>query len=955
MNLPANLEDYSAEELLELLADLKLEVDEQAYFEKYLKVQPREGGGVMPFVLNGPQKLLSVIFDEIKSQGRLIRVLILKGRRMGVSTYISGRFYRKVSRTKSCYALQITHEPQASEFIFRMVKRFHNLSPKSDRPQTLANNARLLEFNNPDGTGLDSAFRVATAGKDDVGSGQGVHLCHLSEAPKFPHENAESLIKALLPCVPPTPDTEIIFEGTANGVGGEFHARFFGARYRYWVSKLDEGKPVLSLEINEQADSANDYTSIFLPWFVFELNRKELPPGFLTGTSTEDKVAARLLALETFTEEELTIKETYGLDYEQLYWRKFTLANEFKGDPYLFAEAHPACLTGEMRVSTEYGIIKISEAATATMTESGPIKRWGEQPASKIYKITTRLGRVLRGTFDHPVMTKDHGLVGLSSLKVGQTIVLRSLMFAKDTYVEHWSEPFGTHCAITITPEIGRWIGYFMGDGCWHAGTIDFALDSNDMDTVEDVSRLTEKLFGKAPVRRTLVRVMGRKGHVNLRLGCKAAQPMLLRLGLIGTNGSGGYRREICVPECIWRSPKEVVVEFLRGLFETDGSSTAGVVSFATFKQQFAQDVQLLLMGFGINGKIIHGSKTRPNGNINHIYALVLTKHDSRRFHDELGFVGERKRCMRTVHIAIGRPSHARPMEDRIISVEEDGYEVTYDFAMDTEDHLFSAQGILTHNTPEEAFISSGVPYFHNPTVMMVKKNAPPPIARYEYSVPMGQWIVDPKGRLKVWKEPRPGRPYLVSADVAEGLVAGDFFSTDVIDHLTGEQVAQWHGKAPLKEYAQILMGIGKRYNTAYLAPERNNAGVTVVQEIFDAGYPRIHMEMVPEPPNKMRKRYGWVTSSSTRLQILDNLKTEVNEGTHGINCSETCDEMLTFKRQEDGKYEADKGMNDDRVLSLAIGKHLRKVVPVPDPPRPSHIRVQGGSSAPKKRGGWGL
>jgi len=92
----ANLEDLNEEALLDLVAELQLEVDENAYFEKYLKVQPREGGGVVPFKLNGPQKLLSHIFEAIQKDGRLLRVLILKGRRMGVSTYVAGRFYRKV-------------------------------------------------------------------------------------------------------------------------------------------------------------------------------------------------------------------------------------------------------------------------------------------------------------------------------------------------------------------------------------------------------------------------------------------------------------------------------------------------------------------------------------------------------------------------------------------------------------------------------------------------------------------------------------------------------------------------------------------------------------------------------------------------------------------------------------------------------------------------------------------
>lgn len=574
-----NLEDMGEEELLELVAELQIELDENTYFEKCLKVQPREGGGVVPFKLNGPQKLLSHIFAEIQKQGRLLRVLILKGRRMGVSTYVAGRFYRKTSRMKSCYSLLVTHEPQASEFIFRMIKRFYNLAPKQERPQILANNARLLEFNNSDGTGLDSAFRVATAGKDDVGSGQGVHLLQLSECPKFPEMNAEGLIKSVLPCVPPEPDTEIIFEGTANGVGGEFYNRFWSARYRCWISKLDDnGSPVIEFTENEEADTTNDYTAIFLPWFIFEKNRKALPPHF------------------TLTEEEERLKKSFNLCDEQIFWRRFTISNEFKGDKRLFSEAHP--------------------------------------------------------------------------------------------------------------------------------------------------------------------------------------------------------------------------------------------------------------------------------------------------------------------------------------------------------------------DTPESAFLSTGLPSFDNEQLMLLKKACKPPKIRYSCLTSLGQWVAKEDGELKVWKEPQVGHHYIISADVAEGLDQGDCDSADVIDHVTGEQVAHMHGTFPPDVWGAMLVALGKRYNVAYLAPERNNHGLTTINKLVDLNYPRIHMEMVPEPPGKPRRRWGWLTSSVTRPVIIDNLKSEMNEGTHGINCAETFAEMMSFKRRN-GREEAEVGMKDDRVLSICIGKHLRKIVPLPQRQKPREA-TNGQRPAGQSGGNWG-
>jgi len=89
-----------------------------------LKVQSTDGM-LLPFELNGPQKIVIKIFDEVKKQ-RPLRAVILKGRRMGMSTLVSGRFYQKTSFFPNRYAMQITHEPQATDFLFRMVKRFYD-------------------------------------------------------------------------------------------------------------------------------------------------------------------------------------------------------------------------------------------------------------------------------------------------------------------------------------------------------------------------------------------------------------------------------------------------------------------------------------------------------------------------------------------------------------------------------------------------------------------------------------------------------------------------------------------------------------------------------------------------------------------------------------------------------------------------------------------------------------
>lgn len=529
--------------------------------KNFLKVQTTSGE-LAPFKMNGPQKLLAHIIKEIQKK-RLVRIVLLKGRRFGMSTYFSGWFYQKTAFYPNRYTIQITHEPDASEFLFSMVKRFRDFSPDELRPEVRKNNARMLEFNNQEGTGLNSAFRIATAGKDDVGSGQLIHHAHFSEVAKWDAKNATTLLTAVLQTIPKNSNTAVIFESTAKGIGGEFHDRFWGAKYRVWIKKLSkDGNPVIEESINPTADPLNDYTSIFLPWFVFEENR----PGSKTNPDLRMPVGF------VRTKEEEKLAKLYGIDDEQLYWRRYTIANECDGSVEFFQQEHPS--------------------------------------------------------------------------------------------------------------------------------------------------------------------------------------------------------------------------------------------------------------------------------------------------------------------------------------------------------------------TPLEAFLGTGRPVFDNSKVIVLRDHAPPPKARYE--IMGGNFVTAPEGRFKVWQEPRPGGAYLVGADVSEGLSSGDANAAIVIDHRSGDQVAEWLGKCDPDEYAMFLMAIGKRYYDALLAPERNNHGLIVVTHLFSARYPNLYSEMVPDPPGKPRKRYGWVTSSATRPLIIDNLLKEMREGAHGFKSKELFDQMLSFKIQDNGKYEADKGKLDDMVMAAAITKHLRAVVPLP-------------------------
>jgi hypothetical protein len=185
-------------------------------------------------------------------------------------------------------------------------------------------------------------------------------------------------------------------------------------------------------------------------------------------------------------------------------------------------------------------------------------------------------------------------------------------------------------------------------------------------------------------------------------------------------------------------------------------------------------------------------------------------------------------------------------------------------------------------------------------------------------------------GQFLVWEEPKQQESYIVSGDVAEGIDrnvmnrVADFSSAGVWKCSTGEQVAEWHGKIDADLFGIIMAVIGWRYNTAWLVPERNNHGNSAVLKIVDLRYPKIYVERVPEPPNRIRKRYGWLTSRVNKIDLVTNMLAEMRDGTHGIKSKGIFDEMMSFKKDGDKQtYEAEVGKFDDRVMMAMIGKFV--------------------------------
>lgn len=328
---------------------LKLRDDFEHYAAKCLRIRTK-AGTIQPLRLNTAQRYLHSRLEAQRARTGKVRALVLKGRQQGISTYIGGRYYWRVTHRRGARVFILTHEQSATDNLFGMANRYHEHCPALVKPATGAANAKELSF-----PGLDSGYEVGTAGTKAVGRSKTIQMFHGSEVAFWPH--AASHFAAVIQAVPDLPDTEIVLESTANGLGGEFHERW------------------------QQAEAGiGDYEAIFIPWFWQEEYRRPVPDGF---------------ALD---EEEQAYADAHGLDLEQMAWRRAKIA-ELK-DPLLFKQEYPATAAEAFQTTGHDSFIKaetVVRARKASVEGIGPLIG-GADPArfgDDRFSVAWRQGRKL--------------------------------------------------------------------------------------------------------------------------------------------------------------------------------------------------------------------------------------------------------------------------------------------------------------------------------------------------------------------------------------------------------------------------------------------------------------------------------------------------------------------------------------------------------------------------------
>lgn len=308
------------------------------------------GTGYVPFVWNRAQEYLHSRIEAQLARIGYVRMFILKGRQQGISTYIAARFYHKATRNRGTRVFILSHHSSTTGTLFQIVDKYHDFCPDPLKPKQLMNNNRKMEFDN------NSQYTVGTAGTGDIDRGNTNHMLHWSEVAFS--DNVPELLTGVCQTVGDVDGTEKLYESTANGIGNYFHRGCLDAM-------RDD----------------DDYELVFIPWYWQPEYRSEPPSSFKP------------------TQEEVLLKQMYGLDDRQIVWRRNKI-NELKKAGHgesKFKQEYPCSIKEAFQASGEslFDADKVAEARKAQIAENNAPLILGVDPGpiNDRTAITWRRGR----------------------------------------------------------------------------------------------------------------------------------------------------------------------------------------------------------------------------------------------------------------------------------------------------------------------------------------------------------------------------------------------------------------------------------------------------------------------------------------------------------------------------------------------------------------------------------
>jgi len=297
------------------------------------------------------------------------------------------------------------------------------------------------------------------------------------------------------------------------------------------------------------------------------------------------------------------------------------------------------CVVGDTLVWTNKGLMEIKDipkyfavedsgyvhgAKLSSLDPENPLSQqatashWYDLGMSETRKVTTNMGHEIEGTLEHPIVVVN--AEGRLEFKKMEDIEPKDWVPIKTG-----DQMFGNYRLLDI--RTSYLLGLLTGDG---GLTIKDRISFSSADH-ELVSSFKDYFKERT---NSLVKKSNNRKYDYWLVSAKE-KTRLINFGLEET-----YARNKRIPDYVMMSPKENIVAFLQGLFDTDGSVyKTGKVEYCTTSRRLAKQVSALLLNLGI----MHKFRVKENNQYSDAYIILISGVNLLRFNEQIGFRLKRK------------------------------------------------------------------------------------------------------------------------------------------------------------------------------------------------------------------------------------------------------------------------------------------------------------------------
>ena len=280
-----------------------IRIDPEVWFSTFGVIRDKRGKDIKP-VANTLQKRMFAHYRKCQLEDRPCKMIILKPRQKGASTCAQALTYHHMRKHENLAGSLMGDISGTSDKVFEIYRRYAESDhfPWTEGQGSIADGGSLADLIKLQS---GSAYGKETAGSKNAGRSGTIQVGNMTEVAFWPMQGERDPALGYLQSLYDGDNLSLVVaDSTPNGPNGWF--------YRTWVQD-------------------NEWAKIFAAWFEFD---DSVIPFHSEGERQDFQ--------ETMTEDEKEEIERFGVNLEQLHWRRRVLQDKCNGDLSKFRQEYPS-------------------------------------------------------------------------------------------------------------------------------------------------------------------------------------------------------------------------------------------------------------------------------------------------------------------------------------------------------------------------------------------------------------------------------------------------------------------------------------------------------------------------------------------------------------------------------------------------------------------------------------